>query len=341
MTLDGRRFHQCAAHERVREYRASGDACRACPAFGACTTSPRGLMVVMGPWEQTLVRHREWMAEAQTAFRRRCALVEPTFGIVKEQLEEPSVRTARTHLTQGGLRNWRGERPVPTPVRYLLPVLSAGAEGFENLVEQGVDGRANELDRASAWIRGGRAPWRRSHAYGSRRKERSATTPKWSERFLFSSRLLITSSRSTARSSLSAIWSMLLRPRTAISGVPRRTLAAGEQPRHHDGVSTGSSDLQYDTRRDERRSVTHEIAGGHSRSQREGDCPVLACSWGSSFCGHLGGTLLQSPRVGIFAVTGCCILELSQPRAIPSDGFHELPQSLSERTREDGQRGET
>ena len=65
--------------ERVREYRAAGDVCRACSAFGECTTSPRGRMMIMSPREQALVRHREWMAtaEARAASRRRGALAEP------------------------------------------------------------------------------------------------------------------------------------------------------------------------------------------------------------------------------------------------------------------------
>ena len=74
--------------ERVREYRASGEACRTCPAFGACTSSAQGRMVVTGPREAALSRHREWMetAEARAAYKRRAGLVGPVFGIIKEQL---------------------------------------------------------------------------------------------------------------------------------------------------------------------------------------------------------------------------------------------------------------
>ena len=74
--------------EHVRQYRASGEACRACPAFGTCTSSAHGRMVVLGPREAALSRHREWMEtpEAQAAYKRRAGLVEPVFGIIKEQL---------------------------------------------------------------------------------------------------------------------------------------------------------------------------------------------------------------------------------------------------------------
>ena len=51
--------------------------------------------------------------------------------------------------------------------------------------------------------------WRPS--YGKRRADTSATTPKWSDNFLTSWRLLIASNDSTDRSSLSAMWSMLPR----------------------------------------------------------------------------------------------------------------------------------
>ena len=74
--------------EHVRQYRASGEACRTCPAFGTCTNSAHGRMVVMGPREAALSRHREWMEtpEARAAYKRRAGLVEPVFGIIKEQL---------------------------------------------------------------------------------------------------------------------------------------------------------------------------------------------------------------------------------------------------------------
>ncbi|MDE0349484.1 MAG: IS1182 family transposase [Gammaproteobacteria bacterium] len=93
--------------EQVRQYRASGEACRVCPAFGSCTTSPHGRMVVMGLREAALSRHRAWMEtpEARAAYKRRAGLVEPVFGIIKEQLD------ARRFLLRG-LRNVEAEWTV-------------------------------------------------------------------------------------------------------------------------------------------------------------------------------------------------------------------------------------
>lgn len=73
----------------VREYRASGVVCRACPAFGTCTKNGRwGRRLEIGPHERALHRHRAWMATAaaKAAYGQRKELVEPAFGIVKEQL---------------------------------------------------------------------------------------------------------------------------------------------------------------------------------------------------------------------------------------------------------------
>ena len=73
----------------IRMYRASGSVCRACPAFGVCTrdgTYGRGLEV--GPHDFALRRHRAWMEteEAREVYGQRKLLVEPVFGIIKEQL---------------------------------------------------------------------------------------------------------------------------------------------------------------------------------------------------------------------------------------------------------------
>lgn len=71
-----------------RVYRGVPAVCRACPAFGACTTSRHhGRTIEIGPDDATLRRHRAWMAspEAGTLYRRRKTLPEPVFGILKEQ----------------------------------------------------------------------------------------------------------------------------------------------------------------------------------------------------------------------------------------------------------------
>ena len=55
---------------------------------GECITNGsrrRGL--VYGPYDAVLRRHRDWMStkEARSALKRRKCLVEPVFGLIKEQ----------------------------------------------------------------------------------------------------------------------------------------------------------------------------------------------------------------------------------------------------------------
>jgi transposase len=71
-----------------RVYRLRGAVCRTCPAFGVCTTNRRqGRLLEISPYEPELRAHRSWMAtpEAQALYRRRKELIEPVFGMVKEQ----------------------------------------------------------------------------------------------------------------------------------------------------------------------------------------------------------------------------------------------------------------
>jgi transposase len=71
-----------------RVYRIKGAPCRSCPAFGVCTTNRRqGRVLEISPYEPELRAHRTWMAtpEAQALYRRRKELIEPVFGMVKEQ----------------------------------------------------------------------------------------------------------------------------------------------------------------------------------------------------------------------------------------------------------------
>lgn len=73
----------------VRVYRAEVAVCRDCRAFGVCTKDQRqGRAVEIGPHEAALREHRTWMAteEAQTASRQRKTLIEPVFGVLKEEL---------------------------------------------------------------------------------------------------------------------------------------------------------------------------------------------------------------------------------------------------------------
>jgi hypothetical protein len=73
----------------VRVYRTEADTCRACPAFGVCTTNRRQGRVLEVRREHVALRqHRAWMAteQAQDLSARRKSLVEPVFGILKERL---------------------------------------------------------------------------------------------------------------------------------------------------------------------------------------------------------------------------------------------------------------
>ena len=77
----------------MRLYRSTGAVCRACPAFGTCTTDRRhGRSLEIGPHDAVLGRHRVWMSteQAKRAYRQRKHLVEPVFGIIKDQQQAHS-----------------------------------------------------------------------------------------------------------------------------------------------------------------------------------------------------------------------------------------------------------
>lgn len=85
-------------HPPVRVYRAPRAACRVCPAWGTCTRNRvQGRLLEVTIHERALRSHRRWMATpgAQAIFRRRKGLVEPVFGILKEQQD------ARRFLRRG------------------------------------------------------------------------------------------------------------------------------------------------------------------------------------------------------------------------------------------------
>ena len=72
----------------IQLYRASGAVCQACPAFRVCTRAKEiGRSLAIGPHDAALRRHRAWMATsaAKQAYKLRKQLVEPVFGIIKEQ----------------------------------------------------------------------------------------------------------------------------------------------------------------------------------------------------------------------------------------------------------------
>ena len=84
--------------DQKRVYWATGAVCRPCPAFGVCTKSSRlGRRLAIGSHDAMLRSHRAWMSTdlAKQAYRRRKQLVEPVFGIIKEQM------AARRFLLRG------------------------------------------------------------------------------------------------------------------------------------------------------------------------------------------------------------------------------------------------
>ena len=91
---------------KMRLYRASGAVCRACPAFGICTTDRRhGRALEIGPRDAALRRHRAWMSteEAKEAYRHRKQLVEPVFGDHQGAAASPKIPVARPGQRCGGV----------------------------------------------------------------------------------------------------------------------------------------------------------------------------------------------------------------------------------------------
>jgi transposase len=86
-------------------YRASRTVCRACSAYGLCTRdkhSGRALWITSS--DMLLLRHRAWMRsrEALVLYARRRELSEPTFGVMKDQMNAKK-------LLLRGLANVRAE----------------------------------------------------------------------------------------------------------------------------------------------------------------------------------------------------------------------------------------
>ena len=112
-----------------RVYRASAATCQACPAFGVCTNDLlNGRALTVGPHDAVLRRHRTWMStrEAQKLSKRRKQLIEPVFGIIKEQ------QGARRFLLRG-LVNVAAEwilLATAFNLRTLWRIWRSGAVGF-------------------------------------------------------------------------------------------------------------------------------------------------------------------------------------------------------------------
>jgi transposase len=82
--------------ERAWRYRGDPAVCRACPAFGGCTTNQRrGRTLKIAEREHQQRQQAQWMAtdQAQALSARRRGLIEPVFGMLNEQM-----RARRTQL---------------------------------------------------------------------------------------------------------------------------------------------------------------------------------------------------------------------------------------------------
>jgi transposase len=76
-------------NSKYKVYGCQVDICRQCPAFGQCTRDYKhGRELKIGRYEMQLRRHREKMntEEAKNIYKRRKELIEPVFGIIKEQM---------------------------------------------------------------------------------------------------------------------------------------------------------------------------------------------------------------------------------------------------------------
>lgn len=114
-------------------YRPDPQACRTCVAFGECTTDARhGRCLRVSRFDQTLQAHGQWMEtdEAKALQRQRKTLIEPVFGILKEQMggrrsllrgadkvkaEWMMLATAFNLRTLAGIWS-RSQIPLPSPV---------------------------------------------------------------------------------------------------------------------------------------------------------------------------------------------------------------------------------
>jgi transposase len=85
----GLRQNKRLPSNQYRVYRVSRTVCRACPAYGICTKDKHGGRALwIGSSDRLLNEHRQWMKtdEARSLYARRQQLIEPVFGILKEQL---------------------------------------------------------------------------------------------------------------------------------------------------------------------------------------------------------------------------------------------------------------
>jgi hypothetical protein len=101
----GLRNSKLTGSRSIRVYRASRTVCHSCPAYGFCTKDKHcGRTLWISSSEVLLLKHRQWMRsdEARGLYARRRELSEPTFGIMKDQMN------ARRFLLRG-MANVRAE----------------------------------------------------------------------------------------------------------------------------------------------------------------------------------------------------------------------------------------
>jgi len=85
----GLRLDKVTGLRSTRVYRASRTVCRTCPAFGICTRDKHaGRALWINAADELLHKHRQWMKtdEALALYARRKVISEPTFGILKDQM---------------------------------------------------------------------------------------------------------------------------------------------------------------------------------------------------------------------------------------------------------------
>jgi transposase len=131
----GLRRYKSTSSGQIRVYRASRTACRSCPAFGECTRDAHaGRTLWILPSDMLLREHRKWMKtdKARELYARHKQLVEPVFGVLKEQLG------ARRFLLRG-LENVRAEFTLIATafnLRTLLRVWKSAYNVFQLLLKR-------------------------------------------------------------------------------------------------------------------------------------------------------------------------------------------------------------
>ena len=140
----------------VRRYRVQPKVCRGCPAFGVCTRNQRhGRIVEVSEHEAALRAHRVWMEDeqAQALGRRRKAIVEPPFGVLKErqsfrrvllrglpQVQAEWTLGATAYNLRVLARQWQAGRIDPSGVGAAAP-RTAVPEDFSTRVRRGLGRR--------------------------------------------------------------------------------------------------------------------------------------------------------------------------------------------------------